>query len=248
MRSTSGSQEPARPLSPAALARRRAHRRDLGDDAGWAARLADVLPARRPRRLVSDAMERGRSGWARFPEVLPGEPVFRTMGEGWGLFRVGEQSGWNRGPGAPRRLHADSPLPGRALGPVHEAGRAALDDDGPADPGGLRRLCAGGVPLRRRGPQPGRRFRLHRRAQRARQGPGADRRRALRRAAAGRGCRAGEGHPAPRGLGRPHRRGALLEPRAAATSSAGRTRSAPPAAAPTRSTSRRRASAATRTC
>jgi hypothetical protein len=32
--------------------------------------------------FVSDAMERGRSGWARFPEILAGEPVFRTMGEG----------------------------------------------------------------------------------------------------------------------------------------------------------------------
>ena len=47
---------------------------------------------------VSDAMERGRSGWARFPEILPGEPVFRTMGEGWGLFRIGEQSSWNPDP------------------------------------------------------------------------------------------------------------------------------------------------------
>jgi pimeloyl-ACP methyl ester carboxylesterase len=47
---------------------------------------------------VSDAMERGRSGWARSPEVLAGEPVFRTMGEGWGLFRLGEPAGWNRDP------------------------------------------------------------------------------------------------------------------------------------------------------
>jgi pimeloyl-ACP methyl ester carboxylesterase len=43
---------------------------------------------------VSDAVERGRAGWARFPEILPGEPVFRTMGEGWNLFRVGPQDGW----------------------------------------------------------------------------------------------------------------------------------------------------------
>lgn len=47
---------------------------------------------------VSDAVERGRSGWARFPEVFAGEPVFRTMGEGWGLFRIGEQSGWHPDP------------------------------------------------------------------------------------------------------------------------------------------------------
>jgi pimeloyl-ACP methyl ester carboxylesterase len=44
---------------------------------------------------VSDAVERGRSGWARFPEVFAGEPVFRTLGEGWGLFRIGPQDGWN---------------------------------------------------------------------------------------------------------------------------------------------------------
>jgi pimeloyl-ACP methyl ester carboxylesterase len=51
---------------------------------------------------VTDAMERGRSGWARFPEILAGEPVFRTMGEGWGLFRLGPQEGWNIDPGQRR--------------------------------------------------------------------------------------------------------------------------------------------------
>src|SRR4051794_37986807 len=28
---------------------------------------------------VSDAMERGRSGWTRFPEIFAGEPIWRTM-------------------------------------------------------------------------------------------------------------------------------------------------------------------------
>ncbi len=59
---------------------------------------------------VSDAVERGRSGWARFPEVLAGEPIFRTMGEGWGLFRLGEQAGWNRDP-LQRRAYPDSRFP-----------------------------------------------------------------------------------------------------------------------------------------
>ena len=45
--------------------------------------------------FVTDAMERGRSGWARFPQILAGEPVFRTMGEGWSIFRVGPADGWN---------------------------------------------------------------------------------------------------------------------------------------------------------
>lgn len=59
---------------------------------------------------VTDAMERGRAGWARSPEILAGEPVFRTMGEGWGLFRIGDQSGWNPDP-AQRRAYADSRFP-----------------------------------------------------------------------------------------------------------------------------------------
>ena len=38
---------------------------------------------------VSDAVERGRSGWARFPEIYKGEPLFRTKKEAWELFRLG---------------------------------------------------------------------------------------------------------------------------------------------------------------
>lgn len=60
--------------------------------------------------FTSDAMERGRSGWARFPEILQGEPVFRTMGEGWGLFRVGPQEGWNANP-AQRRAFDNTRFP-----------------------------------------------------------------------------------------------------------------------------------------
>lgn len=59
---------------------------------------------------VSDAMERGRSGWARSPEIFAGEPVFRTLGEGWGLFRVGPADGWHSDP-AQRRAFADSKFP-----------------------------------------------------------------------------------------------------------------------------------------
>jgi pimeloyl-ACP methyl ester carboxylesterase len=59
---------------------------------------------------VSDAVERGRSGWARFPEVFAGEPVFRTLGEGWGLFRIGPQDGWNIDP-ARRVAFADQKFP-----------------------------------------------------------------------------------------------------------------------------------------
>jgi len=39
--------------------------------------------------LVSDAVERGRSSWARFPEVYQESPVFRTKHEAWTTFRIG---------------------------------------------------------------------------------------------------------------------------------------------------------------
>jgi pimeloyl-ACP methyl ester carboxylesterase len=39
---------------------------------------------------VSDAVERGRASWARFPEIFKGEPFFRTKKEAWELFRIGE--------------------------------------------------------------------------------------------------------------------------------------------------------------
>ena len=39
--------------------------------------------------LVSDAAERGRSSWARFPQVYREAPVFRTKREAWTTFRIG---------------------------------------------------------------------------------------------------------------------------------------------------------------
>ena len=38
---------------------------------------------------VSDAVERGRAGWARFPEIYPEEPHVRSKQECWDLFRFG---------------------------------------------------------------------------------------------------------------------------------------------------------------
>lgn len=38
---------------------------------------------------VSDAVERGRASWARYPEVFKTEPLFRTQKEAWELFRFG---------------------------------------------------------------------------------------------------------------------------------------------------------------
>ena len=44
---------------------------------------------------VSDAMERGRAGWSRFPEIYKGEPHFRSKQEAWGLFRFGLEGSWD---------------------------------------------------------------------------------------------------------------------------------------------------------
>ncbi len=39
--------------------------------------------------MVSDAVERGRSSWAMFPQLYKEAPVFRTKEEGWKTFRLG---------------------------------------------------------------------------------------------------------------------------------------------------------------
>ncbi|VWC73596.1 hypothetical protein BLA17378_03434 [Burkholderia aenigmatica] len=38
---------------------------------------------------VSDAVERGRASWARYPELYRSEPFFRSKREAWLLFRIG---------------------------------------------------------------------------------------------------------------------------------------------------------------
>jgi len=48
--------------------------------------------------LVCDAVERGRSSWAMYPQVYKEEPVFRTKREAWETFRIGP------------RYHADSAM------------------------------------------------------------------------------------------------------------------------------------------
>ncbi len=37
----------------------------------------------------SDAVERGRAGWAMYPDILKGEPVFLTTANPWDRFRIG---------------------------------------------------------------------------------------------------------------------------------------------------------------
>jgi pimeloyl-ACP methyl ester carboxylesterase len=38
---------------------------------------------------ISDAVERGRATWSRFPEIYSSPPIFRTKKEAWELFRIG---------------------------------------------------------------------------------------------------------------------------------------------------------------
>jgi pimeloyl-ACP methyl ester carboxylesterase len=39
--------------------------------------------------IVPDQVERGRSNWARFPQIFTSTPLFRTAQESWTLFRIG---------------------------------------------------------------------------------------------------------------------------------------------------------------
>ena len=43
---------------------------------------------------VSDAVERGRASWARYPDINPAPPFFRPKQEAWELFRIGPVGSW----------------------------------------------------------------------------------------------------------------------------------------------------------
>jgi pimeloyl-ACP methyl ester carboxylesterase len=59
---------------------------------------------------VSDAVERGRASWSRYPEVYTGEPVFRTKKEAWEAFRIGPDGSYATDPAA-RQAHAGQKFP-----------------------------------------------------------------------------------------------------------------------------------------
>ena len=48
--------------------------------------------------VVSDAPERGRAGWARYPEIVPDAPEHRTLEAAWSMFRVGPAGGCHPDP------------------------------------------------------------------------------------------------------------------------------------------------------
>lgn len=43
---------------------------------------------------VSDAMERGRSSWSHYPGIYQEPPLFRTLQDGWDIFRMGPPQGY----------------------------------------------------------------------------------------------------------------------------------------------------------
>ena len=63
---------------------------------------------------VSDAVERGRASWARYPEIFRTEPFFRTKKEAWELFRIGPADSYATDP-AKRRIHPGTQFPVEAF-------------------------------------------------------------------------------------------------------------------------------------
>jgi pimeloyl-ACP methyl ester carboxylesterase len=59
---------------------------------------------------VSDAVERGRASWARYPEIYKTEPFFRTKKEAWELFRIGPADSY-RPAKADRTIHPGTRFP-----------------------------------------------------------------------------------------------------------------------------------------
>ena len=63
---------------------------------------------------VSDAVERGRASWARYPELFKSEPLFRSKKEAWELFRFGPIGSYDAAP-SNRQPFPDSQFPIEAL-------------------------------------------------------------------------------------------------------------------------------------
>lgn len=63
---------------------------------------------------VCDAVERGRAGWSRWPEIYPHAPLHRTLDEGWDMFRIGPSAGYHHDT-AMRQAHAGQQFPVEAF-------------------------------------------------------------------------------------------------------------------------------------
>ena len=59
---------------------------------------------------VSDAVERGRASWARYPEINKIEPEHRTPNQAWDIFRFGPADGYSSDP-AKQKVHPGQQFP-----------------------------------------------------------------------------------------------------------------------------------------
>lgn len=80
---------------------------------------------------VSDAVERGRASWARYPEVFKTEPFFRTKKEAWELFRLGPQGSYTTDPSSRKTFAEGSQFPVSAFDQFGKQGvpRWATNDE-----------------------------------------------------------------------------------------------------------------------
>ena len=103
----------------------------------------------------SDAVERGRSGFAR-PTCGRSEPIFLTYQDPFERFRIGDGAGsWNADP-AKRKLLPGSQFPVEAYDELHAPVGAALALDRQRDHRGLCGAGRQGLSLRAAAAQPGR--------------------------------------------------------------------------------------------
>lgn len=63
---------------------------------------------------VSDAVERGRSSWSRWPEIYAEAPLFRSLQEGWDMFRIGPPGSYGS-TAAERTAHPGQQFPVEAF-------------------------------------------------------------------------------------------------------------------------------------
>ncbi len=196
--------QPQGAVSAAALARRRPHRRHLGDQAGRQAGLAALLPAR--RATTSTSPTRSSAG---APRGRATRRSSRASPCSAPRSRPGRTSA-SAPPAATSSSAADRialpgpALPDRGVRPVHEAGRAALGYDRrrrsrPPTMQLVQKVCPCVIVVHSQGGN----FGFNAALAAPGQGQGADRDRADRRAqAGGGGRRQAEGGAAPRRLGR----------------------------------------------
>ena len=191
---------------------------------------------------ISDAMERGRSGWT---NTFKGEPMFLPFGDPWERFRIGPAGSWNDDK-AKRATYPGTQFPVEAYEQFMKQGvpRWLTTDD--ADRRRLYRAGRQGLPVRGAGAQPVRHVRLQGAGSAARQGQGAGGGRADARRRARQGG-VDQEHADPRGLSATMPRIIRAGRRSARAASTMPAFSRPPAAASMSSICRTPASRAIRT-